>query len=58
MNTKTFLNLLIITFFALITILSINFNKQTYVFENRGDSFINNFTKNINDYHCNFYRKL
>jgi hypothetical protein len=50
MNTKTFLNLLIITFLiTLFTILSINFNKQTYVFENRGDSFINNFTKNIND---------
>ena len=52
MNTKTFLNLLIITFLiTLFTILSINFNKQTYVFENRGDSFINNFTKNINDIH-------
>ena len=50
MNTKSFLNLVIISLLMVVfAFFSINFNFQNYNFESRGDVFLNSFTKNIND---------
>lgn len=50
MNAKSFLNLVIISLLMVVfAFFSINFNFQNYNFESRGDVFLNNFTKNIND---------
>ena len=50
MNAKSFLNLVIISLLMVVfAFFSINFNFQNYNFESRGDIFLNNFTKNIND---------
>jgi len=50
MNTKSFLNLVIITFLMVVfAFFSINFNFQNYNFESRGEVFLKNFTNNIND---------
>ena len=50
MTKKSFLNLTVISFLLIIfAAVSINFNSQTYNFGNRGNIFLTNFTKNVND---------
>ena len=50
MTEKKFLNLIITSILlAVLAALSINFNTQSYNFEKRGEVFLKDFTKNINN---------
>ncbi len=50
MTKKRFLNMSIITVaIVVLAIISINFNKSNYGYENKGKLFLGNFTKNVNE---------
>ena len=50
MTQKRFTTLMLTSLLLIIlATVSINFNSQTYYFDNRGKTFLTNFTKNIND---------
>ena len=50
MTQKRFITLMLTSLLLIIlATVSINFNSQTYYFDNRGKTFLTNFTKNIND---------